>query len=468
MRRMSRFLRTVFWLAVGLSLFPTAVNTWGEVPARDGRTSGPAASYIPWFVPMHLLVLLDSPPPAAEPDLCEGLVQDNLAHPMTPLSKPAVGQAVQDPQFGTIIRRITAVPVAEGENAVIKPVYSTIQAWNADESYLILWHRGRGHELYDGRTYQFIRQLNLVSPTDIEQILWDPEDPDILYYPSNYNAVPNFYRYRVSTGVNEVVRNFGAICPTGNWGALLGLGSDPMYLSWAEGSRVVGLTCGDLKFLYDIKNNRVLSGASVPGTRVAFQPAPSGQLAYGYGNVYEMATLRLLLSLNLASPYEHASLGRTSNGHDTLNIVVFDPPPGGSEIDHVGSLVRFDLDSGTEKVLIGMANGYPYPRSGTHISAVAHQRPNWVAVSSVGNPAGEGVLDQEISLANAVTGKVCRIAHHRSYAGEGRWGYWAEPHVVISPSGTRLLFGSDWGNGFSVDTYVVELPTYSPDGGNRR
>jgi hypothetical protein len=52
------------------------------------------------------------------------------------------------------------------------------------------------------------------------------------------------------------------------------------------------------------------------------------------------------------------------------------------------------------------------------------------------------------------------VAHHRSYAGEGRWGYFGEPHVVVSPSATRLLFGSDWGNGDTVDTYVVELPSY--------
>jgi hypothetical protein len=79
----------------------------------------------------------------------------------------------------------------------------------------------------------------------------------------------------------------------------------------------------------------------------------------------------------------------------------------------------------------------------------------------VGDPAGLGFLDQEIALANAVTGKVCRVAHHRSYAGEGRWGYWSEPHVGISPKATRLVFASDWGNGVSVYTYVVELPNYS-------
>jgi len=86
--------------------------------------------------------------------------------------------------------------------------------------------------------------------------------------------------------------------------------------------------------------------------------------------------------------------------------------------------------------------------------------PGWFAVSVVGDPFEACLLCQELLLANADTGTVCRVAHHRSFAGEGRWGYFAEPHVVLSPSGTRLLFASDWGNGTSVDTYVVELPAY--------
>jgi len=40
--------------------------------------------------------------------------------------------------------------------------------------------------------------------------------------------------------------------------------------------------------------------------------------------------------------------------------------------------------------------------------------------------------------------------------------YWAEPHTVPSPSGTRAVFASDWGNGSSVDSYVLELPAYRP------
>jgi hypothetical protein len=86
-------------------------------------------------------------------------------------------------------------------------------------------------------------------------------------------------------------------------------------------------------------------------------------------------------------------------------------------------------------------------------------------VSIVGDPAGQGVLDNEIVLADTNTGRVCRAAHHRS---RGRNNtrlahpYWAEPHAVPSPSGTRVAFASDWGDGRTVDTYVLELPAYAP------
>lgn len=71
----------------------------------------------------------------------------------------------------------------------------------------------------------------------------------------------------------------------------------------------------------------------------------------------------------------------------------------------------------------------------------------------VGNTAGSGLLDQEVMLVDLNTERVFRVAHHRSYGKDGPNGYWAEPHVNISPSGSRILFGSDWGGGSSVDAY---------------
>jgi hypothetical protein len=131
----------------------------------------------------------------------------------------------------------------------------------------------------------------------------------------------------------------------------------------------------------------------------------------------------------------------------------------------VGSLVTFDLTNGSSRVMVGPASGYPYPPSGTHVSAMAYRQPGWVFLSIVGDPAGQQVLDNELVLADTNGGAVCRIGHHRSYGRNNTRladSYWAEPHVVASPSGTRALFASDWGNGSTVDTYVVELPGYVP------
>ena len=156
--------------------------------------------------------------------------------------------------------------------------------------------------------------------------------------------------------------------------------------------------------------------------------------------------------------YRGLLVGQLANGHDTYNCVAFDPGPGGSG---VGTLVVFDLTTGEDTVVIGQDAGYPCPPSGTHVSAVAHQAPGWVAVSVAGNDLdGQDVLDNELLLADTNTGVVCRVGHHRSHGRDGPQGYWAEPHASISPSGTRLLFASDRGGGATVDTYVVELPSY--------
>jgi hypothetical protein len=97
---------------------------------------------------------------------------------------------------------------------------------------------------------------------------------------------------------------------------------------------------------------------------------------------------------------------------------------------------------------------------------VATRAPGWVFLSTQGGGnTGKTLLDMELVIANTATGTVCRAGRHRSFGkantklGES---YWAEAHNVPSPSGTRILFGSDWMNGPTVDAYVVELPSYVP------
>jgi hypothetical protein len=387
-----------------------------------------------------------SPSPIVAANLCNGLITDKLDHPMTALAKPAVGTVVVDPQFGTNIRRISN---AGGSN-VIKPAYSTIPAWNADESHLILYHTGStvqggaGHHLYDGKTYQYIKPLD-IDPRDIEQFYWHTSNPDLLMYVDSSNRL---VRYHVSTGTQDIVKSFACS------GTIDG-GTDPMFTSWD--SDLIGLRCGSQGFSYRISTNTESPRASI-GNSLAPIATPSGTRMYVGTSPAQVRDLNMVTLRSLpVDGAEHSSLGRLSDGTDVLASVSFD----GS---YIGSLVASNLGSiAGSRVIVGPNTGYPYPPSGTHVSAISYKNPGWAAVSIVGDVRGQNLLDQEIVLANMNTGgSVCRIAHHRSYGGNGYQGYFAEPHAVISPSGTRVLYGSDWGGGTSVDSYVIELPSYQP------
>jgi hypothetical protein len=233
-----------------------------------------------------------------------------------------------------------------------------------------------------------------------------------------------------------------------------------MFTSWD--SHRLGLTCNGQMFIYDIASDSVLGPTAVAGTPPA-QVAPSGNLAYleaGTGQILD-ANLKLLRSLTLQAPDNHASLGQLANGHDTWNGAVYDDGNDDAS-SNVGILVTWDLTDGSGGAIIGPKTGYPYPPDG-HISAMAYRRPGWIFVSTYGDTSGKGLLDLENLIADTNTGTVCRVGRHRSWGKANNLiGYWAESHTVPSPSGTRAVFASDWGGGNSADSYVLELPGYHP------
>jgi hypothetical protein len=375
-------------------------------------------------------------------NLCDGLVQDKAAHPMTALAKPGLLQTVTDPEFGTTIRRITNVGTG-----IIKPLYSPTQAWNADERYLLLYQVQHGHKLYDGKTYAFIKDLD-ISPPDIEQVYWDTTDPDIFYYIDGIQLI----RYHVASDQKEVYHTFSN-CPSQ-------VSADShAWISWD--SRYLGLQCEDngTSFIYRVDSGTVLGSTTATPDLGAPSIGASGILARWDTNVVD-DSMNVVRAIDIPVA-EHSSLGRMANGDDTYNAVQFDDGPNGSG---VGTLVVHDMTDGTSRVIVGPSTGYTYPPSGTHVSAVVYRNAGWVFVSVVGDTSGAGLLDQELLLANTNPGStvVCRIGHHRSWGKEGQNDYWGEPHVTGSPTGTRAVFGSDWGNGATVDTYVVELPSYQP------
>lgn len=391
------------------------------------------------FLPSILAKRAASTPSSVS--LCRGFtVNDKQNRPMRSMLKPSAGASYVDAVFGSTITRIS--DSSQISSGIIKTLYSTIQAWNADESLMILWHRGAGHYLYDGQNYRLLSQLP-VSPVDIEELFWSTSNPDLVYYPNGaigqtVSTAQGPYRlkgnelmsYNVASQQHSVIKDFNAVCPGAD---AVTAGGDVQMMSYDDD--VFGLRCGTKAFSYQRSNDTITllpiaAGGNAPSV------FPSGKLFYHQGHVLNQQ-LAAVRSFDLASANEHSSVGRLANGNDA--------------------------STGQCRVLVGQANGYPYTLSGTHISALAHQRPGWAAVSSVGyGDEGDTALEQELYLVNSDPNQaeVCRIAHHRSAARYGLVGYFAEPHPVLSRSGTRVLFNSDWNNSGSVDVYVVELAGY--------
>lgn len=416
----------------------------------------------------------------AEPaytDLCAGLSRSTTYEVMNRMDKPEPLEPVVDRSFGSRIIRISDA----GSGGVVKPMYSTVQAWNADESLLLLYSQADGkasHEFYDGRSYAWRGSLG-VRPGDIEQVFWHATDPNILFYVDGAQA--RLMRYAVDRRRAQVLHDFNELCG----GERLSTGGDTQMPSWD--SRYIGLRCGGGEdsrarvMVFDTVESAVVAdgwtgvgdgGGDRYNAWTAPAVAPSGERLYFQGDVSDLR-LRRQRVLALADHGEHSSLGQLPDGRDAYYAVGFDVAKDKRCDGSQGALVAHDLQSGDCQVVIGPSTGHGYPPSGTHLSALAYRNPGWVALSSVGEAekgfAGkvQRLFHQEIYLAYAdpERPRICRVAHHRSQGRDNkllRTPYFAEPHVGISPSGTRLIFGSDWHGGDSVDTYVVELPAYTP------
>ena len=426
-------------------------------------------------------MMLGTAQAASTQNLCEGLFTSNERVKIPAVAKPPFMKYFKDPAFGTKIIRISQARKGE----IFKPAYSSMQAFNADESVLLLYRGGddAAHLLLDGKTYQPMRELDII-PSDLEEVFWSHSDPDIFYYVSKQSKdYGHFNKYSVSANKSTKVRDFYDICgekslPTGGGDVQMQSRDDDLFGFRCQTGKGDGTY---IMFTYRLSTDEVVTTAL--NEKVGWEPwtapipGPSGERLWLQGKVLAPDLTSVELEHDMYRHHEHANIGVTHDGHDAVFQAVFDPSPGGCNDDlwqGVGHLVIHDMETGDCRPVINEARGYPYTTRGTHISAQATQMPGWVVMSSVGygsfeffsNNRKAPALLSEIYLANTDPENevVCRIAHHRSYAKDSErasyHGYFGEPHATISPSGTRVVFGSDWYDSGSVDTYVIELPAY--------
>jgi len=414
-------------------------------------------------------------------NMCEGFITDSERVLIPAVGKPPYRKYFKDPAFGARVIRITNSEFGE----VNKPPYSTTQAWNADESLMILYRGGKGngyHVLHDGHTYEPLKKFDFV-PSDLEEVFWSHSDPDAFFYVSKYSRdFGDFKKYSIRAGKAKTIANFKKIC--GVKGLPIGGGDVHMQ---AMNDDDFGFRCRKDDGKYVAFNYKISTGETNvidigKGTKykdwTAPMPGPSGDRWILQGDVLSKDLKTVEHKLDMAKAWEHSNIGLTHDGQDALYQVVFDPSPKGCDGDlwqGVGHLVEHNMETGACRPIINEVQGYPYTTSSTHASARAYLRPGWVAMSSIGyedqfrffsNKRKAPALLSEIYLADTDPDHrvTCRLAHHRSFGKMAKKGdyppYFGEPHATSSPTGTRIVFGSDWYDSGSVDSYVIELPGY--------
>ena len=147
---------------------------------------------------------------ASTDNLCEGLYSGKDRVGIPQVAKPPFMKYYREPAFGTKVMRITQAR----QDQVIKPVYSTVQAWNADESLLMLYRTGlnSAHMLYDGQTYEHVRDLD-IQPADLEEVQWSYTDPDTFFYVSqHYSELGVFKKYSVKKNKTTKINSLATLC----------------------------------------------------------------------------------------------------------------------------------------------------------------------------------------------------------------------------------------------------------------
>lgn len=394
------------------------------------------------------------------------IVTSHTSLPQPQLTKPQKGGEVRDPVFNSTIIRLTDSREAGLEGAF--PDYSKRQAWNCDETILML-RSGSGQTLLlDGRNYEYINTLEIGG----EDLFWHPTDPQILLY----NPDNTLREYNIRTGEDRIIHKFAEF-DFANTRGEGNLSADGRY--YALAGQTYNARTGEVQFrqliLFDIFQKVELSRLELPANLEDFDwvsVSPKGEyIVVDYANmrtgafngveVYDRQ-FRRIWQRPLGSG--HSDLGIDADGEEVLVMGYYD------DVTNTNYIRKYRLKDGQETTLLSMHWSFY-----NHISCRNEIRSEWCLVSTYD---GEGRLtdsnetwlpfeDEILAVKLDGSGEVQRLAHHRSrrFSPEtpdsDNSVYFAEPHATFSRAGNRVLYGSNWREDVSsvrsVDAYVLDI-----------
>ena len=410
------------------------------------------------------------PTPAGAPVAgCSGLqpavVSDTNVYQVPSLAEPSPRVSFRDPVFGSCIVRVTDrkkdIP-SDDSSKGLKNEYSRVQAFNADESGILI----RGTEgtwyLYDAATLLPSGRV----PVEMDP-RWDATDKNLLYYISGTVLM----MYSIKTGEQKIIHNFtrdfSGMKPAMVWTRYEGSPSlDGRFWGFMvqdENSATTALLIYDQKLdriiaqrdLRGIKNSNPDSATISPlGTYLVVQDdycergkmgtfdVPCGLMVYDNTLKSARGLLRIV---------GHSDLSLDAAGREVLVFQDIDN-------DYISVL---DLASGSVTPLYPI--DFSYTPLGFHFSGLAFRHPGWAIVStySGGTPAAFTWMDDQVfAIELKKNGRIVRLAHTHSIVREGgEQDYWAEPQATVNRNMTKILFTSNWGRAGTdeVETYLIAI-----------
>lgn len=365
-------------------------------------------------------------------------------------AQPARGQATVQPGLGTCLVRITDHR-AQGLGGFARNFYSRMQAFNSDDSLLLVASGDGQFHLYDARTLAHVRSLPEVGGGDGEP-QWHPDHPARLRHmpPSNRAAIAEL---DLGTGASTTLVDFSS--GRHPWGEL-----GQVRTRWEGSPSVDGrywcLMAFDREerflgvFSYDLEANDVLGFKRMDTAPDHVSTSPSGRYCVVShvreegGTVAWRRDFSRARQLHPAS--EHSDLAIGANGEDLYVFVDYDTD---------GALVALDIDTGTRLALL---DTYANESSTAyHVSARSVARPGWVLLSTYASkPPRQWFHDRIIAVELKPDPRLVTLADHRSAFTD----YWTAPVATVNRDFTRVLFNSNWGTGEAGDmeVYLLVLP----------
>lgn len=369
-------------------------------------------------------------------------LSESLSHaqlvPAPSMDLPDYLTPTVDSSLGTTFLRITTsgTPMGNGiacGRSYCTHRYSSSQAWNADQSLLLILNGCGGWCFLDGHTYAPLFRRQRAGECE-----WHPQDPDHMICIAGRRIT----RWAPRDNAEELIFETEAY-------RALQFGPYKGNPSW-DGSRIAVRATNQVgalvAFAFDLASRQKFPDielAHLPGKNDSCGISPLGHYIFCQQSLIDLTDQAFVFAIDgklIQSWTEHHRPGHgdmtvDSDGQEVYVGISKSVP----DRYHV---IKRRLQDGLVTTLA------PYGDA-QHASMRAIHRPGWVFLSYAGNPDSligrlrvAPFAQEVIALKIDGSGEFRRIAHTHNTP----YDYWSETHASPSPDGSQVIWSSNWGH----------------------